>query len=144
MGVRERILAGGASLPSRSLPPRTQRRHARTGARAAAFLGVAVLTQTHTLTDRPGLMDEGTRELRTSRPYLHARSCGRAGRGAGGKLPGSRPGSRGSAAHDLRRVWTPSGQEPALAATPPSLVHNLEARALLAGAARPLLGSPRS
>lgn len=73
-----------------------------------------------------GVMDEGTRELRTSRPYLQARSCGRAGRGAGGALPGPRPGFPGPAAHGPGRVRAPSGREPAAAAAPPSLVHNLE------------------
>lgn len=68
--------------------------------------------------------DEGTG--RTSRPYLQARSCGRAGRGAGGALPGPRPASRGPAAHGPRLVQAPSGRELALAAAPPSVVHNLE------------------
>lgn len=72
-------------------------------------------------------MDEGTRELRTSRPYLQGRSLGRAGRSAGGALPGPRPGSRSPAAHGPGRVRVPSGWEPAAAAAAsPSLVRNLK------------------
>lgn len=105
--------------------PRTQRRHARTRARAAALPRAAVRTHTHALRDGPGL-GRWTRELRTSRPYLQARSCDRAGRGAGGALPRPRPGSRGPAAHGPRRVRALSRRAPASAAAPPSLVRNLE------------------
>lgn len=128
-GSRSRSPPGAHLLRRAPSHPRTQRQHARTGARGAALPGAAVRTQ-HARPQGPtGFRvmdwgDEGTG--RTSRPYLQARSCGRAGRGAGGALPGPRPASRGPAAHGPRRVQAPSRRELALAAAPPFVVHNLE------------------
>lgn len=93
--------------------PRTPGSRAHTHARPQGQMGSRV-------------MDGRTRELRTSRPYLQARSCGRVGRDAGGALSGPRSGSRGPAIHGPRRVRAPSRRELALAAAPPSVVHNLE------------------
>jgi hypothetical protein len=93
----------------------------------------------------PGTRGEGPGdgEQETIRPYLQARSCGRAGRGAGKALPGPRPGSRGPAAHGPRRAGFPPVRNrwrwlrllllPWFTAS--------KARALLAVPARPLRGS---
>lgn len=127
-GSESRSPPGGASPPSRSLPPA----HTKTTRADRGACGRAPQSSSAHTHARPqgrmesGVMDGGTRELRTSRPYLQARSCGREGRGAGGALPGPRPASRGPAAHGQRGVRGPSGRELALAASPPSVVHNLE------------------